>query len=269
MKCDVCQTKIPLGQDTCPNCGYKMRVSHASAYDASGKTHNHIQVNKDYTRVRIRARNKSHKFKQIFMVVIVVSLIVPVTSFIVFILGNISTEEPSYQIQEEIYQQYIDDEYDDGTVEEALNFEQDFVQYLSDNDYSDIFVKEELKEVNDSYATTTTIDCEKFGFHYTVQTIHQQENIENIQLNISGNIDSEIDRDEFYIEEDQINEIADYIQLDDVYSLFKDSHTKMKKQDGNYLYSESLDSLYIYMTEDDFDDSYYFYYGVIKTYGRR
>ncbi len=265
MKCDVCQTKIPLGQDTCPNCGYKMRVSHASAYDASGKTHNHIQVNKDYTRVRTRARNKSHKFKQIFMVVIVVSLIVPVTSFIVFILGNISTEEPSYQIQEEIYQQYIDDE----TVEEALNFEQDFVQYLSDNDYSDIFVKEELKEVNDSYATTTTIDCEKFGFHYTVQTIHQQENIENIQLNISGNIDSEIDRDEFYIEEDQINEIADYIQLDDVYSLFKDSRTKMKKQDSNYLYSESLDSLYIYMTEDDFDDSYYFYYGVIKTYGRR
>lgn len=260
MKCDVCQTKIPLGQDTCPNCGYKMRVSHASAYDASGKTHNHIQVNKDYTRVRTRARNKSHKFKQIFMVVIVVSLIVPVTSFIVFILGNISTEEPSYQIQEEIYQQYIDDE----TVEEALNFEQDFVQYLSDNDYSDIFVKEELKEVNDSYATTTTIDCEKFGFHYTVQTIHQQENIENIQLNISGNIDSEIDRDEFYIEENQINEIADYIQLDDVYSLFKDSRTKMKKQDGNYLYSESLDSLYIYMTEDDFDDSYYFYYGIIK-----
>lgn len=260
MKCDVCQTKIPLGQDTCPNCGYKMRVNHASAYDASGKTHNHIQVNKDYTRVRTRTRNKSHKFKQIFMVVIVVSLIVPVTSFIVFILGNISTEEPSYQIQEEIYQQYIDDE----TVEEALNFEQDFVQYLSDNDYSDIFVKEELKEVNDSYATTTTIDCEKFGFHYTVQTIHQQENIENIQLNISGNIDSEIDRDEFYIEENQINEIADYIQLDDVYSLFKDSRTKMKKQDGNYLYSESLDSLYIYMTEDDFDDSYYFYYGIIK-----
>ena len=44
MRCDICDTKIPLGKYDCPNCGMKMKVKHISTFDSSGKDHNHIRV---------------------------------------------------------------------------------------------------------------------------------------------------------------------------------------------------------------------------------
>ncbi len=44
MRCDVCDTKIMIGQKECPNCGMKIKDNYVNTFDASGKDHNHIKV---------------------------------------------------------------------------------------------------------------------------------------------------------------------------------------------------------------------------------
>lgn len=280
MKCDVCQTNIPIGSNSCPNCGYKIKKEHTSVYDASGNHHNHIQIQSHYVQSRINNAldQPSHErvkiISKIALIVIVISIVVGLISslFITFMSVNdssndsIENEYSPLSLTDLSYQEVIDsNEDDDGTVEMTLAFEEDIVDYLESHDYQYIEVDELVDKADSGLSTVTYIESDKGIYHYSIIVYYSETEFMSLELAISGSFDEEINRNEFLIEEDDIKDIAEYVGMDSAYSLMEDAHSKMKKNDSGYYYSDNSQGIDVYMSERYYtvgDPFYYFYYSV-------
>ena len=275
MKCDVCLTNIPLGQDTCPNCGYTIKPNHINTYDASGRSHEHIQVQSKYMQSRVnniydkpkkkntldRPKNKQLKKFIISMIIgIMVATIVIGVAAIVFTIDSFEEEI----IEELSYQEVIDHGDDeDATIENAQLFEKDFVDYLKQHNYEDIRVEENVKDY-DSILARTNIDAYKDDYHYSMTVSHQEGEIVEKRLVISGRFDGQINRTQFQLKEKEVKEITDYIGIDQAYQTLKSAHSKMEKDDNQYLYS-NYDGPNLYLSEKYYKTSepyYWFYYSI-------
>lgn len=284
MKCDVCLTNIPLGEDRCPNCGFLMKTDHITTFDAFGDDHAHIKVTtKDkikkikqyvphnkpaFTRLNRNQRNlykpntTSVAIKVALIFIIIAGIII---SSLFGLFSSISDYEVDVQFEDMTFEEIINEDLDDGTVFVASSYRDNFVEYLDNNSYKDIVISEYCSQYEDSplYANMC-IDALKDDIHYYVDISFSEGNIQNVSLTLSGRLDKGVDRNKFYITKNQVNEIADYIEIQKAYQSLKDSHDKMQLNENNeYKYSH-YDDIKIYMVEEYQDnyDAYYFYYSI-------
>ena len=137
MRCDVCDTKIPPGADRCPNCGYRVRHSSTATHtQATSANYPEPEVfkpkrnKKIYIPRREKARDRSQRTKASTFrkyIIFIVALIVIGQVAAVFI-GNMVSDYESYnytEIEGESFQEGIDNGDDDGTLQLALDYEND------------------------------------------------------------------------------------------------------------------------------------------------
>lgn len=279
MKCDVCLTNIPLGEDTCPNCGYKIRVDHASSYNVSDKTHNHIQMKSNYVKKRVKNtldKPTNQRGKYLSRIILIVLVIVIGLSFVSALFSTFSqivdSHEMSFETDEYENLTYVeiienDDDYD-GTVEMALDDEEQIVGYLEDNNYQDVAVDETVSNSDFGLSASTFITATKGNYLYTLTRHYRASEYEGVNFAISGEFTT--DRNVFILKENEIKGIADYIGVNSAYSLLKSSHGKMVKLDNEneYKYTYYKGDVNVYMSEKyegNTDEPYYWFYYSLST----
>lgn len=272
MRCDVCYTKIPLGQKRCPHCGYIIPGNKVSSFDADSSTHEHIKTPRmkkiDINQYKNKAKpiNKKNTtlITVVIAVVIVLSQVIPIgiaTFENIFMSDNISTDYTNYTFEEVIDQGYDED----GTVQMAVDYENQFLLDLEKMGYTEVTVVESTYGSNYGRAYLT-VDSEKNDIHYAVRLIFEDQQISEKEITYSGFISS-YDRSSLAINQEDVEELANYIQKENVYERLVERHPLMiqDKDDKNaYKYSNYDEEDSIYMTEDisDIREGYYYYYSL-------
>lgn len=265
MKCDVCLTHIPVGEDTCPKCGYKIRKEHTSVYDASGKTHEHIQVQQ---RMRKYTHSSASQSKNMLLknIIMIIGIVVIISCAFVFFINMINTDSnesvdffENTDIEDMTFETIIEEGYDDDshTVETALDYHDGLFNYVWDSDARNI---EDNKWVDmDGFymRALTSLDYDLHDYHYTVMTEHQEGELVKVQLEIRGKFYA--NREILHANQEDVNGIAGYIGMEITYDDLKDYHEKMVKNADIYEYALDTDSSEIYMSEKYYntDKPYY------------
>lgn len=279
MKCDVCLTPIPLGKDECPNCGYKIKTTHINTYDASGKGHDHIQVHSKNIQKRVMNKQTSYKnmktIKQI--IVMTLSIIVLIGAFapvIVSLLGNIDIFNEDISVYEDLsYEEAIEEGYDeDNTISSAYLFEDDLKEMMEDLEYSDITCYEHINKYDEDASLTayTSVSGYKNDYRYQVIVTHQEGERRSIEYTISGKMDQKIERTQFPLSQDMVNELGNFY-FEDAYQVLADKHKDMKQNEDNeniYSIYENDKNIRVYLSEEYYKDRkppyYYVYYSITK-----
>jgi hypothetical protein len=277
MKCDVCQTKIPLGEDTCPNCGYKVRKSHASTYNASGRTHEHIHLEVNKTKKPLNFKWVTKLLTTFAIIIVVIGLIFGVITGINHLEEyHISIDDifgDEYNDYEDMsFQDVLDEDADkEDTVLKAQEQKQKIERYLYQNKYTDLSTQEHVNALEDdlglnAYMYTT---AKKNGYHLSIQVnfIHGKEN--SCRFIISGDMKGSASKRKFQLKKDDIYGITQLLGIEESYQIFKQKHPLMKydKKEKRYQFS-NYDDIEIYMTEENSNNkdqnTYFFYYSIRK-----
>ena len=144
MRCDVCDTKIPPGEDRCPNCGYRVRESSNAIHSQTISTEypepeifkpkkkRKFYQTRSQTAGRLSQQRKLQSFKK--YIIFIIALIVIGQGMALFV-GNIVTDYNSHNYTEftgESLQEGIDNGDDDGTLQLALDYENDLITFFTD-----------------------------------------------------------------------------------------------------------------------------------------
>ena len=169
MRCDVCDTKIPPGADRCPNCGYRVRHSSTATHtQATSANYPEPEVfkpkrnKKIYIPRREKTRDRSQRTKTSTFrkyIIFIVALIAVVQMASVFI-GNIVSNYNSHNYTEfsgESLQEGIDNGDDDGTLQLALDYENDLKSFFSDDLLMDVDVSESYDIYEDNYSAYVNV----------------------------------------------------------------------------------------------------------------
>lgn len=279
MKCDVCGTKIPIGSNECPNCGFKYGKNSFSTYDASGDTHEHIRVTPKrpsfskvskphYKPLKTYAhRNGNNRHvRAVMLIVIVVFLMSAASAIIPIFLNDISFDwNGSDDYTDMTFQEVIDEGYDDGTVEMALEAQEELVSLLEDKlGLENVYTDEYINEYSRGMYANITVSGDKDGYDYSVGTSFEaNENLKR-EVTITWSGDKSIrDTRQFEMDQDVLDVLGDYIGID-IYqeaSLNRKNMTLDVNDENRYVYSR-YDDYDIYLSESLYSDKYHFYLSI-------
>lgn len=283
MKCDVCGTKIPLGTNECPNCGYKMKTSSVQSFDASGKTHEHIQSQKTpsyhatklndvivNTKRKIRPshvkKSKFSGFKALLIAVIVLVMVgnIAVPIFINNIGDHFSSEEVG-NFDDMSFQDIIDEGYDDGTVQKALDERIKTEEFVSNElGLEDIQIHEYCDQYSEELYTSFYVEGSYKDVLYQIKCSKSSNTQSHYEMLISGSSSQSVrDIDHFPLDEDITNKIGEYIQVYGAYNLISSNCLNMEKDnesEDRYVYSR-YENPYMYLSESHYSE-YHFYFSV-------
>lgn len=276
MKCDVCLTNIPIGENRCPNCGFIMKTDHVTTFDVSDDDHAHIEVTtksklkKDLLKKKINIaelknyqRNLPKTNKNIALKMVLIIMVIIITMVVSIVGAIISEIDYSYTFNDLTFTEVLDQEYDDGTVLKAMEFQKSFINHLSNNGYNDIHVVEYCNQYDDDpLHAYMSISTSKDHIDYTIDTNFSELQMETYTITLSGNYNHKQDMSKFPLSEKQVNEIAGYLGVNG-YQIMKDSYPLMTLNNDEYKYT-NYDSLNIYMVEQLQKEGqrYSFYYSI-------
>lgn len=263
MKCDVCQTTIPLGEDTCPNCGYKIRKEHAFAYDANHTSHEHIQKSKP----KLKHINKKDLIGKIVVVVSIVGLVISIGStFITIFMGNQSqsfepVESEYISYNDKTFSEMIDEGYDqNGIITSAKDYTSDLMEFLEKNQFTDIEDHGYCTSYNDVLTAHIEVEAKKDNHNYTLTAhVNEQESIYEKGIKIFYR-SKESMRHKMLVSKETVHLLADYMGLDNVYDQLENARKQLVKEDDSnrYVYSNyEEDSLYLSETVYSHDSKPY------------
>lgn len=281
MKCDVCGTKIPLGSNECPNCGYNVRREHVRSFDASGDSHNHIRAEKKSSyhatmlnNVKVNQRRNVHStqvkkasfsiFKIIFVVFLVMTLVgtIAVPMFMSS-MPDFFTEYEDDVLEGMTFQEIVDEGYDDGTISMALQEKEQIEEFMQNKLLlKDISSQEYCNQYDDEIYATFWVEGTYENVQYKINCSLDHGNVSGYDMQISGSHDRSVrEQDKLFLDETITNEIGNYIQVDNAYEFIDSNRFKMVKDsesEDRYIYVDSQD-YYIYLSESQFGNEYLFY----------
>lgn len=251
MKCDVCQTTIPFGEDTCPNCGYKVRKEHAFAYDANHTSHEHIQRSKP----KLKHTNKKDLLGKIVAIVSIVGIVFSIGStFITIFMDNqsqsLEPEENMYvSYNDKTFSEMIDEGYDqNGRITSAKEYTMDLMGFLEKNQFIDIADHGYCTSYNDILTAHIEVEAKKDNHNYTLTaSVNEQETICEKGIKIFYR-SKESMRHKMLVSKDTVNLLADYMGLENIYNQLEDARKQLVRDgDSNrYVYSNyEEDSIYL------------------------
>ena len=260
MRCDVCHTKIPLGENVCPNCGMVINKK-------AGTTHVHTEGNhcedihseaKEtdiFTKTSVSA---DKKFRAIsFTIPIISIIIIMIFAANIFvnmnIIGNLFKEHSQTTNQiigniEDQYQKMLDWKIEDfKSLGLKVDKNSDMTYYSDTNQY----------DIN--------IYASKDNLEYTIYYTYDGIDVTSVSLEITGQCEKNENRSLTYLDEDFINELGEYLGFEDTYALFKNGHSNMinhEENPGDKYYIGYSDNYEIYVKEnngEDFDQTLFTY----------
>lgn len=296
MKCDVCLTKIPIGQNECPNCGFVVKKNHVNTYDASGNTHEHIQVQSKSLQNRLKniktqqqtiqrtlqsSTNKKQAYQQmaqsvygslktknkkkksskkgiLFIVIFCIFMTIGIIMpvAIAFISEFEFDNDVSYVYDN--FEDMIDSGIDEyGSIELANTEQVELKKYLEDHSFTNI---ENRDYYDDNFSSARSqVDAYRNDIHYRIIMNYEDGKRSLVEITLSGFVDS-TDRSQLAVQKDDISIITDYLNISSLYNHLSYGHSRMTTDNSkSYTYS-NYDGEDTYMSETVYDDYYSFYY---------
>ena len=274
MRCDVCDTKIPPGADRCPNCGYRVRHSSTATHtQATSANYPEPEVfkpkrnKKIYIPRREKTRDRSQRTKASTFrkyIIFIVALIVIGQVAAVFI-GNIVTDYNSHNYTEfsgESLQEGIDNGDDDGTLQLALDYENDLKSFFSDDLLMDVDVSESYDIYEDNYSAYVNVYGTDNVISLTASINFQNQEPYHQSITLSWNNQGTIRENDLNLDQAQIEKINEKFNID-IFGAIEEYKSKLKvDEDDNtrFVVSDYKDDESIYLSESyGIDDEYFIY----------
>lgn len=277
MKCDVCLTKIPIGETKCPNCGYTMKKVNASSYDTNSLSYEHIKTNDKTLKSRIKDDHpimKQHKtivngksnsklVSKIMTFILSLIIFIGAVGILLYSIISDNTDDYNNQISDLTFQEVIDQGLADSTVDKAYEYENDLLNFLFNNDFENVESEEKVSQYDDEYSTKMSMSAQRNDIYYYINVTHENKELKSVNLCVAGKYDKDTNIKNFNLKEDDIKDISEYLELDDLYSILNNGHSLMNKEDDErYVYSSYNDDFNIYMSEEykNYSTPYYSFY---------
>lgn len=274
MRCDVCDTKIPPGADRCPNCGYRVRHSSTATHtQATSANYPEPEVfkpkrnKKIYIPRREKTRDRSQRTKAFTFrkyIIFIVALIAVVQMASVFI-GNIVSNYNSHNYTEfsgESLQEGIDNGDDDGTLQLALDYENDLKSFFSDDLLMDVDVSESYDIYEDNYSAYVNVHGTDNVISLTASINFQNQEPYLQSITLSWNNQGTIRENDINLDQAQIEKINEKFNID-IFGAIEEYKSKLKvDEDDNtrFVVSDYKDDESIYLSESyGIDDEYFIY----------
>ena len=274
MRCDVCDTKIPPGADRCPNCGYRVRHSSTATHtQATSANYPEPEVfkpkrnKKIYIPRREKSRDRSQRTKASTFrkyIIFIVALIAVVQIAAVFI-GNMVSDYESYnytEIEGESFQEGIDNGDDDGTMQIALDYENDLKTFFSDDLLMDVDVSESYDIYEDNYSAYVNVYGTDNVISLTASINFQNQEPYHQSITLSWNNQGTIRENDLNLDQAQIEKINEKFNID-IFGAIEEYKSKLKvDEDDNtrFVVSDYKDDESIYLSESyGIDDEYFIY----------
>ena len=258
MRCDVCYTRIPLGETRCPNCGMVMKKDSSVTLTSEPENKQTIRKPNIKTYSSPSRRQRETKVKITSILSVISSIII----FIVIGFGIISDitspdfniDVPSFNVGYDIsaYEEFLDMRKDDLTqMGYTVNEDSSVSLYSTDNRYK------------------VEIFAEKNDISYEMKYIFEDSSIITTTLDITGNSLDMNNTSYVYLNENDINKLGSFLEFNNLYSLFKDSYYKAIPDINNSktrFYSGYYNDYEIYVSEtaDTFNNQLVFTYSILK-----
>lgn len=274
MRCDVCDTKIPPGADRCPNCGYRVRGSSNITHSQTISTeYPELEIFKpkkkrkfyqlrSQTSGRFSQQKKSRTFKK--YIIFIIALIVIGQGMAVFV-GNIVTNYNSHNYTEftgESLQEGIDNGDDDGTLQLALDYENDLTTFFTDELLMDVDVSENYSIYEDEYSAYINV----YGTNDTVSLTASMSFLEqqpyHQSVTLSWTNQGSIRENPIYLDTSLIEKINERFQID-IYQSIEQYKSQLKvdeDDDTRFVVSDYQDDTSVYFSESLGSDDNYFVY---------
>lgn len=262
MRCDVCDTKIPPGSDTCPNCGYRMRKSHVSSTSVhQTKTTTEYPEPEVFQKRQWKVRkpqyrtaqNISSYFKKMLIVIVIIGVIVNFAPLIVGVVNEFTSSEEISTISGESFEEGIDNGYDDGTMDYALTYEQDIESFLEDT------LQLEEVDVNESYSIYDDEGVQAYAnisgyddiMNVTVALTFYEQTLERQSITISWNNEGSIRENPLSLDENKLNIMNEKFDIQIQDTLLEYAPLMEPEEDGEtrYVVSEYTDNSSLYLSE--------------------
>lgn len=274
MRCDVCDTKIPPGADRCPNCGYRVRHSSTATHtQATSANYPEPEVfkpkrnKKIYIPRREKTRDRSQRTKAFTFrkyIIFIVALIAIGQVAAVFI-GNIVSNYNSHNYTEfsgESLQEGIDNGDDDGTLQLALDYENDLKSFFSDDLLMDVDVSESYDIYEDNYSAYVNVYGTDNVISLTASINFQNQEPYLQSITLSWNNQGTIRENDINLDQAQIEKINEKFNID-IFGAIEEYKSKLKvDEDDNtrFVVSDYKDDESIYLSESyGIDDEYFIY----------
>ena len=274
MRCDVCDTKIPPGADRCPNCGYRVRHSSTATHTQATSAHypepevfKPKRNKKIYIPRREKSRDRSQRTKASTFrkyIIFIVALIVIGRVAAVFI-GNIVSNYNSHNYTEfsgESLQEGIDNGDDDGTLQLALDYENDLKSFFSDDLLMDVDVSESYDIYEDNYSAYVNVYGTDNVISLTASINFQNQEPYLQSITLSWNNQGTIRENDINLDQAQIEKINEKFNID-IFGAIEEYKSKLKvDEDDNtrFVVSDYKDDESIYLSESyGIDDEYFIY----------
>ena len=274
MRCDVCDTKIPPGEDRCPNCGYRVRESSNAIHSQTISTEypepeifktkkkRKFYQSRSQTAGRFLQQRKSRTFKK--YIIFIIALIVIGQGMAVFV-GNIVTNYNSHNYTEftgESLQEGIDNGDDDGTLQLALDYENDLITFFTDELLMDVDVSENYSIYEDEYSAYINV----YGTNNTVSLTASMSFLEqqpyHQSVTLSWTNQGSIRENPIYLDTSLIEKINERFQID-IYQSIEQYKSQLKvdeDDDTRFVVSDYQDDTSVYFSESLGSDDNYFVY---------
>ncbi len=261
MRCDVCGHRIVPGEHECRNCGYKWKEERVSTYDKDTYHREHNQNNRvTQSRKRSQTKTKTGKSNSIFHNVIVTVLVIMIFAAAIFIRAGISYLSEDYTIEEEYVDAYVDEEDDEAVYvdSEILQREEEIYAFFEELGFADI---DTYEYSGDSYSYISVYVYDDDNTHYEIaESYDENGELDYTDFITRGYLSSSIQTGELSIDKNLMNQMGDFLGVDDLYEIIDTYRTQMDMyEDGSYIYFE--DNIYLNEEVDAyFDDRPYYYY---------
>ena len=208
MKCPVCYTTIPLGESICPNCGMRVKKDkQVQLHDTPPSSHKKTSHKKTIKITSII----SIAFSLLVSILMIRGLFVDTGRFISIFHNN---DEIGYS--EDVYIQFLNNRI---TGLNQLGFDVD------ENSGVSLY---EVSQECDLYIYASKDDLE-----YTINYTFYQSDITSMQLEITGSYEGSKSESYQYLNEADVNDLGYYLEFGNTYSLFKDAHERLIKDNEN------------------------------------
>ncbi len=253
MKCEVCGTKIPIGSHECPQCGYKWKDDHINTFDVSSVKHDHIRVEGVHQESKpyfSKKRNQNDFPKWFYIAVMGVIIAIILSVAVPFIITRFQLSH----YENMSFTQLIDNGYDDtSVVSQAKEDEENALDFFRNElKLEDVDVEENsYKDGNDLMDLSFEVTGQKNATTYGIKYQYDNNKVTMHEMFTMGKTQSSLrykDTQEF--DEDILLSIGNYIKIYSVTSQMEKARLLMKNEGNHYMYTESINDINIYMTEE-------------------
>lgn len=276
MRCDVCDTKIPPGSDRCPNCGYRIRensiATHSQAISTEypepkvfqTKRKRQSKINKQNL---FNTRKQFSSYKKVLAFIILVSVVI---SFVGSMISKMSTNDYSENYTShsgESFQEAIDQGLDDGTIQMAMDSEDELKAFFNDELLmTNVDITEDYYEFSDSVSAGVNVYGYDDDFTFDLRLTYQYQQLTHQSITLSWNSEESIRKNPFHLDSQKIEKINERFDVDieEIIEKYKSKMVVDENDETVYVASEYNENNNIYLSESVNEKNYFIYLSIGK-----